>query len=68
MPREIIYKCCICHRVLDPYDTIRVIKQLYHVTLNGGHAKVDQHDFCPRCYSKIDNWIQKHKEEDINVD
>lgn len=57
-----IYKCCICHRILD-YKPIRLVKQLNDgkETYNAYHNQAN-YDFCIRCYKKFDNWINKHKE------
>lgn len=68
MPRPVIYKCCICGRVIEAYDTYRLVKQRYHVHRYGGHYKVDQYDFCPRCYSKFHRWVTKSRKDDTNVD
>lgn len=62
MPKEVIYKCCICHRVIENIDTIRLQKCLYHANSSGGHSAVCRYDFCKRCYSKIQKWIDNHKE------
>ena len=63
MPRTIEYTCCICHRNIENKDTIRLEKQLYGIRWQGGHGKVCKYDFCKKCYSKFDNWINKHMEE-----
>ena len=68
MPREFIYECCICHRKLKNVDTCKIVKWMYDQT---GRSQFNQRymkHFCMKCISKIDSWIQKHEEEDINVD
>lgn len=67
MPRAVIYKCCICGIIIKPEETYRLVKQRYHVKTNGGHHKVDQYDFCPRCYSKFHRWVNKIRKDDTNV-
>jgi hypothetical protein len=63
MPRQVEYKCCICHNKITSEDTYRLVKQRYHADRYGGHSKVAQYDFCPRCYYKFHKWVIKNKEE-----
>ena len=56
-----IYKCCICKKQLENIDTIRLTKQLYGLTRYGGHYPVEHYDFCKKCYSVFNNWLNKHK-------
>lgn len=63
MPKIIEYKCCICHKKLKRDDTIRLLKQIYGVGRYNQFYPVDKYDFCKRCYSKFDIWLNKHKED-----
>ena len=65
MPKEKIYKCCICHQELTEYKPIRLIKQLHdNRKPYGAYHNRTNYDFCKRCYRKFDAWIIKHKEEE----
>lgn len=55
-----IYKCCICHKILD-YKPIRLVKQEYGYSRYNQFCYVDKYDFCNRCYKTFNNWIEKHK-------
>lgn len=61
MPAIKIYKCCICHKVIDNVDTIRLQKCLYGMGRTSGHYPVRHYDFCKRCYAKFNNWIKKNE-------
>lgn len=58
-----IYKCVICKKIMNDKKPIRIVKQLYGAGEYNQYGSVEHYDFCDRCYSKIDNWIQKHREE-----
>ena len=58
-----IYKCCICHKILENKDTIRLAKQLYGLSYVGGHQTVKKYDFCRECYKRFEFWLKKHKED-----
>ena len=58
-----IYKCCICHAVLEEDKPIRLVKQLYGLGKYNQYANVHNYDFCKMCYRKFNNWIRKHKED-----
>lgn len=58
-----IYKCCICHEVLEGYKPIRLVKQLHdNKETYGAYHNKSNYDFCKRCYGIFNNWIRKHKE------
>lgn len=57
-----VYKCCICHRVLD-YKPIRLVKQLYGIGNYNQYSYDSKYDFCNKCYKAFDNFINKYKEE-----
>ena len=61
-----IYKCCICHKVLDD-KPIRLVKQLYNIGRYKQYSNVDYYDICKSCYRVFHNWIVKHRKEDNNV-
>lgn len=66
MSAKKIYKCCICHKVLD-YKPIRLVKQLNdnRVSYNAYHF-IKNYDFCNKCYQVFDKWVTKHNEEDTD--
>jgi len=57
-----IYKCCICHKVLD-YKPIRLVKQKYGIGNYKQYYPVENYDLCYNCYKIFAKWIKKHKEE-----
>lgn len=61
-----IYKCCICHNVLDEYRPIRLVKQNWEFKGYGLYRNKANYDFCIDCYKKFNNWIKKHKEVENN--
>ena len=63
MPAIKIYKCCICHSTLKEYKPIRLVKEKYGKYGYNQYNKVCHYDFCKRCYTKFNNWINKHKED-----
>lgn len=58
-----MYKCSICHKILENKETIRLAKQLYGISYAGGHYTVEKYDFCKECYKKFNKWLIKHREE-----
>ena len=56
-----VYKCCICHKVLD-YKPIRLVKQEYGIGRYNQYSSVKHYDFCNKCYKAFNNWLLKHKE------
>jgi len=63
-----VYKCCICHKELEEYKPIRLVKQLYGIGTYKQYANVRHYDFCKECYRKFNNWIRKHKEGNCDND
>lgn len=64
MPRAKIYKCCICHKVLEEYKPIRLVKQRYfNDRAYGQYKNMANYDFCKECYKRFNAWIRKHNEE-----
>lgn len=62
MPKEKIYKCSKCNRVLS-YKPTRLVKQLY-VDEKGSYKQyypVKTYDFCDTCYEKIEKWLNFKK-------
>lgn len=57
-----IYQCCICHKILENKDTIRLAKQLYGISYAGGHYTVKKYDFCKDCYKHFAIWVKKHNQ------
>lgn len=62
MPREKIYKCCICHEIQEE-KPIRLTKQLYRTKGYGQYYPIEHYDFCRKCYRKFNAWLKKHEEE-----
>lgn len=61
MPVIKVYKCCICHEVLEDYKPIRLVKQKYKTHGCKEYMKICHYDFCKRCYAKFNNWIKKNE-------
>ena len=57
-----IYKCCICHKVLED-KPIRLVKQVYNMGKYKQYHPVEHYDICNSCYTIFDRWINKHKKE-----
>lgn len=64
MPAIKIYKCCICHEILEEYKPIRLTRQKYGMHHRNQYSPVANYDFCKRCYAKFNRWLKKHKEEE----
>ena len=61
MPKLKIYKCCICHNVLDTKPH-RLVHQEYEVRGYGLYKNKHNFDFCDKCFNHFRAWIKKHKE------
>lgn len=60
-----IFRCCICHRVLNDYKPTRLVKQVYdNKKPYGSYHNSENYDFCKKCYKVFNRWIEKHKEVD----
>ena len=57
-----IYKCCICHKILKE-KPIRLVKQEYGIRRYNQYTNVKTYDFCTKCYTPINKFIDKYKEE-----
>ena len=65
MAKEKIYRCCICHKVLENKKPIRLVKQKYperEERKNIQYYAVAIYDFCDRCYKPIDKFINKYND------
>ena len=58
------YKCCICHKELDRFETIRINECLYGTGRYNQFSTERHYDFCEKCYNKIRVWIKKHSMEE----
>ena len=58
MPKEKIYKCCICHKILNK-KPIRLVKQLHNGRI---YKNIFNYDFCNNCYLKFNYWVKKYEE------
>lgn len=58
-----IFKCCICHEVIEGYKPIRLVKQKCKIGLYENYKHICNYDFCKRCYLIFNKWIEKHKED-----
>ncbi len=60
-----IYKCCICHKVLDSKPH-RLVHQVWYDKYNNKHIyryrNKHNFDFCDKCFNHFACWIVKHKE------
>lgn len=61
MPIPKIYKCCICHNVLDSKPH-RLVHQEYEIRGYGQYRNKHNFDFCDKCFNHFACWIVKHKE------
>lgn len=62
MPRIKIYKCCICHEVLD-VKPVRITINIYGAGKYKQYSPVKNYDVCSKCYDTFNNWIKQNKEE-----
>lgn len=62
MPLPKIYKCCICHTVLEEYKPHRLVYQEYETRGYGQYKNKHNFDFCDKCFKIFKIWIRKHKE------
>lgn len=58
---EKIYKCCICHTILD-YKPHRLVHQEYGERPYRQYKNKKHYDFCDKCFRAFAHWIIKHKE------
>lgn len=60
-----IFKCCICHQVLEEYKPIRLVKQKFYnpYGVYGKYKHICNYDFCKKHYAVFEKWIKKHKED-----
>lgn len=62
MAKKKIYECYICHKILEEYKPIRIVRQQYGINGYNQYGTYCHYDFCKECYSKIDRWIKKHRQ------
>ena len=62
-----IYKCCICHKELEE-EPIRLVKELYEYQPYKQYKVKANYDFCKRCYSVIEKFINKHKDREVDYE
>lgn len=56
-----VFRCCICHKVLEDYKPIRLVKQVHDNKVPyGAYHFETKYDFCKECYKTFDNWIRRH--------
>ena len=58
MPKEKIYKCYMCHKVLD-HKPHRLVYQEFE---RSRYYNIFNFDFCDKCFKTYRNWLEKHKE------
>ena len=57
-----IFRCCICHKVLEDYKPIRLVKQVHdEIVPYGAYHYEDKYDFCKKCYKIFERWLEKHE-------
>lgn len=56
------YECCICHKELERFDVIRLVKQTYGDKRRFNNTG-DNYDFCKNCFTTFDRWWNKHNGE-----
>lgn len=57
-----IYKCNICHKVLETDKPHRLVHQEYIYRGYGHYINKHIFDFCDDCFKIFKRWISKHKE------
>lgn len=62
MPRVKIYKCCICHEILEDEKPIRLVKMKYGVKGYNQYGYVNKYDFCKKCYYRFHKWLKNNRE------
>lgn len=62
MPKLKIYKCCICHKVLDTKPHRLVHQEYDNSRAYGLYKNKHNFDFCDKCFKPFRAWIKKHKE------
>lgn len=58
-----IYKCIRCGVTVDKTKAVRLTKKLYGVGRYQQFTPVDNFDFCPDCYKRIENTFKKWRKE-----
>lgn len=57
-----IYKCCICHEVLENKPH-RLVHQEYDSSKYYGlYKNKHNYDFCTECFKRFRYWIRKHED------
>ena len=64
IPAIKIYRCCICHQVLEKSKPIRITINVYGASRYKQYAPVINYDICLKCYDTFNDWIKKNKEEE----
>lgn len=57
-----VYRCCICHKVLNDYKPHRLVWQEYEYKGYGLYRNQYNYDFCTHCFSTFKNWVKKYEE------
>lgn len=70
MPKTKVYECCICHKTLEDYKPIRLVKQKWRgrEPRYNQYYNMENYDFCNECFKRFNNWINKHNKEDKSND
>lgn len=62
---KVIYKCCICDKVVDKRTITRLVKQLYGYNDYNQFAYVRKYDFCEECWWALDDLLFKWKRKKL---
>lgn len=56
------YRCYKCGKVLD-YKPTRMVKQKYGAGYYKQYYQVKTYDLCKNCYSKLDKWLERRRND-----
>lgn len=54
-----IYKCCICHKILEDYKPIRIAIKKYGIGNYHQYKTTKNYDYCIKCFAMINDLLFK---------
>lgn len=61
MPIKKIYRCCICHKVLDTKPHRLVHQEFSNSKAYGLYKNKHNYDFCTKCFGEYLSWLKEMK-------